>query len=330
MSLNKNSVLTAENMKMPVLGLGTWQAKDDEIEKAIDAALEYGYRHIDTAYVYFNEIAIGKTLKKWLSSGKILREELFIVAKLPVIGNRPEHVEHFLKKSLDNLQLTYVDLYLIHLPVGLKLIADDIPFPKSESGKLLLDMETDHLALWKAMEKQVDEGRTRAIGLSNFNQKQIKRIADNCRIKPANIQVELHIYLQQKQLVNFCKENGITVCAYAPLGSASMIDFTKNVGFSVEGIPQWTPLTDPTVKDLAKKYNKAPSQILLRYLIQYGVAAIPKSSNPERIKLNFDVFDFELSDDDFNKLSSLDKGENGRMFANGLFGEMKPHPEYPF
>ncbi|XP_073982060.1 1,5-anhydro-D-fructose reductase-like [Rhodnius prolixus] len=329
MTLNKDSVITAGDVNIPVIGLGTWMSSEDEIEKAIDAALECGYRLIDTAYVYYNEKSIGKALNKWLESGKIRREDLFIVTKLPLFGCRAEHVEYFLKKSLENLQLSYVDLYLIHNPVGLQLKNEE-PFPRDESGRLLLDMDTDHLAVWKEMEKQVNEGRTRSIGVSNFNLKQLKRIVENSQIKPVNNQVEMHIYLQQRDLVDYCKENDVGVCAYGPLGSPSLLNFTKNAGISTEGVPQLTPLTDPVVGEIAKRYNKTPSQILLRFLIQYGVTAIPKSTNPDRIRLNFDIFDFELNADDYDQLLNLDKGEEGRLFAKGIFSEMTVHPEYPF
>lgn len=331
MTLNKDSVISAGNVKIPVIGLGTWMANEEEIEKAIDAALECGYRHIDTAYLYYNEEAIGKALNKWFSSGKICREDLFIVTKLPLFGCRAEQVEYYLKKSLDKLQLSYVDLYLIHNPVGIQCkVGNEEPFPRDEDGRLLLDMDTDHLAVWKEMERQVDEGLARSIGVSNFNLKQVKRIVENSRIKPVGNQVELHVYLQQKELVNYCKENGVVVCAYGPLGSPSLMDFTKKAGFSTDGVPQLSPLSDAVVGEIAKKYNKSPSQILLRFLIQYGVSTIPKSTNPDRIRLNFDIFDFELNADDFDQLLNLDKGEEGRLFAKGIFGEMVDHPEYPF
>ncbi|XP_014291956.3 aldo-keto reductase family 1 member A1, partial [Halyomorpha halys] len=183
-------------------------------------------------------------------------------------------------------------------------------FPVDDKGVPLLDMTTNLEDLWKGMEAQVDAGRTKSIGLSNFNQNQIKRILDSCRIPPANLQVELHIYLQQKELVSFCKQNGVTVCAYSPLGSPGQKAFYEKRGQSTEGL--LTPLEDPVIKEIAKKYNKQPSQVLLRYMIEYGVATIPKSTNPTRIKENFDVFDFELTKEESEKIRALDRGEDGR------------------
>ncbi|CAH1390856.1 unnamed protein product [Nezara viridula] len=332
--LDSKSVLTSGVMKMPVVGLGTWQSTPEEIDTALNAAIDAGYRHIDTAFVYQNESAIGTTLKKLLDSGKITREELFIVTKLPGTGNRREDVELFLKKSLEALQLDYVDLYLVHSPVGMVNKGFDQLFPMGEKGEILFDMNTDLLELWKGMEAQVDAGRAKSIGISNFNQNQVKRILDSCRIPPANLQVELHIYLQQKEFVSFCKQNGVTVCAYSPFGSPGQKAFFEKRGIPTEGIRLLFPLEDPVVKEIAEKHNKQPSQVLLRYMIEYGVAVIPKSTNPDRIKQNFDVFDFELTKEEFEKISALDRGEDGRMFggrgSQGFFNLMESHPEYPF
>ncbi|CAH1390864.1 unnamed protein product [Nezara viridula] len=332
--LDSKSALTAGKMKMPIVGLGTWQSTPEEIEIAVNAAIDAGYRHIDTAHVYANESAIGAALKKIFDSGKITREELFIVTKLPFSGNRAEDVEPFIKKSLEELQLDYVDLYLIHFPAGLVNKGFDNLFPTDEKGQLLMDKSTNILELWKGMEAQVDAGRTKSIGISNFNQSQTKRILDNCRIPPANIQVELHVYLQQKELVSFCKKNGVTVCAYAPIGSPGHKNLLEKQGFSTEGLKVISPLEDPVIKEIAKKYNKQPSQVLLRYLIEYGVAVIPKSINPERIKQNFDIFDFELTKEEFEKISGLDRGEDGRMFGGrkviGSINSFESHPEFPF
>lgn len=154
--------------------------------------------------VYENEDAIGKVLKRWLDSGKIKRSELFIVTKLPAVGNRQEDVEKWIKKSMQNLQLEYLDLYLIHMPMGLDDRGEEILHPYDENGEIRLDCKTDLVKIWQAMEQQVLEGRTKAIGLSNFNVSQIKRILNVAEVPVSNLQIELHVYFQQKELVTFC------------------------------------------------------------------------------------------------------------------------------
>ncbi|XP_060520150.1 1,5-anhydro-D-fructose reductase [Cylas formicarius] len=324
MNQSASSVSLNNATKMPILGYGTWQATDAELEAAVEAALEAGYRHIDTAYVYENEKVIGKVLKKWISSGKVKREDLFIVTKLPPGGMRPEGVSKFIKRSLAHLQLDYVDLYLIHVPFAFKDIEGDL-HPMTSDGKINLDLKTDHIGIWKAMEEQLDAGLTKAIGLSNFNISQITRVLNNARIPPCNLQVELHAYHQQKELVDFCKKNKIVVTAYSPLGNPGLASFLDRFGKKVE-LPNI--LKNPVVNEIAKKYNKEPAQILLKHIIQRGVVAIPKSTNPQRLRQNIDIFDFSLDDSDLSKLNALDAGV--RLLDFDVFSGVKEHPEYPF
>ncbi|KAG8288108.1 1,5-anhydro-D-fructose reductase-like [Homalodisca vitripennis] len=327
-SITARSVLIAASIKMPYVGLGTWLASPEEIETAVDAALTAGYRHIDTAFAYENEAMIGNVLKKWLDSGKIKREELFIVTKLPNNAMREDLVEDYLKQSLSALQLSYVDLYLVHMPVGLQ---SGIGLrPRNEDGSFKLDPTTDILAVWKAMEKQVDKSRAKAIGVSNFNINQLERIQKISRIPPVNNQVELHVYLQQKDLQKYCKDNGIIMTAYAPLGSSGMVAFVKKAGVTLEGGKDEDPREDPVVVRIAKSHNKTTAQVLLRFLIQSGINIIPKSVNPDRIRQNFQLFDFVLTNKEMAELNALDKGEDGRKFCGDLLRGMQKHPEYPF
>jgi len=310
--------------KMPALGFGTWQSKDNELEHAFDIALEAGYRHIDTAYVYENEHVIGKVLKKWFDSGKLKREDLYIVTKLPPTGNRASCVQKYLDKSLQNLGLDYVDMYLIHCPFA---FVDGEDLHPIKDGKIILDKQTDHIATWKEMEKQVDAGKTKAIGLSNFNISQIKRVYENARIKPSNLQIELHAYHQQKPLVDYCNKHNIVVTAYSPLGSPGLGKFLAQFGTEMD-LPNI--LTNPTVEALANKYKKTPAQIVLRHAIQKGLVVIPKSTNPERLKNNLNIYDFQLEQDDMTLLNNLDQGDKGRLINFTVFPGVEEHPEYPF
>ncbi|XP_049768329.1 1,5-anhydro-D-fructose reductase-like [Schistocerca cancellata] len=315
--------------KMPIVGLGTWQAKVGEVGEAVDAALAAGYRHIDTAYSYRNEKEIGDTLKKWFDSGKLKREDVFIVTKLPLIGMRHSGVEKYLKKSLSNLQVDYVDLYLVHNPIGFQDV-DDGGYPKDKDGQVLLDMTTDHISIWKGMEAQVDAGRTRSIGLSNFNARQIKRVWQSARIKPANLQVEMHAYFQQRELRAFCRALDITVCAWGPLGTPQIYSFVEKQGGDVSKLPRYDLLGDPVVKRIAQKHGKTTAQVLIRFLVQLEVAVIPKSSNPTRVEENFAVFDFELSPEDMEAMEALDKGRKGRLGSEHSQPGSGRHPEWPW
>ncbi|XP_062124818.1 aldo-keto reductase family 1 member B1-like [Drosophila sulfurigaster albostrigata] len=310
--------------KMPIIGLGTWNASDQEVEASIDAALEVGYRHIDTAPVYRNEKAIGRVLKRWLDAGKVKREELFIVTKLPTFANRASDVEATIKKSLADLQLDYVDIYLIHSPVSSVANADG-SLKLDADGLMVPDLEADITTTWTAMEKLVPSGLAKSVGVSNFDQEQLERVLKVAKIPPATNQIEHHVYLQQRDLVNFCKAKGIVVTAYSPLGSNG-----RNKVYASAGINRELPnLFDiPEVKEIAAAHGKTPAQVLLRWIVDNGIVIIPKSLNRERLKQNLNVFDFKLTTEEVAKLSALD--QNFRICDWCLLPGAQRHPEYKF
>ncbi|CAH1118942.1 unnamed protein product [Phaedon cochleariae] len=321
----KASLEMTGGKNIPTIGLGTWQSTNEtELETALNAALEAGYRHIDTAYIYGNEAIIGRVLNKWLTSGKVTREELFITTKLPISGIHRDRVELFIKKSLENLQLEYLDLYLIHFAVGTNYIGDSIIPPLD---KLKLE-DSDHVGVWKKMEEQVDAGRTRAIGLSNFNQSQIERIIKAARIKPACLQIELHLSLQQRDLVQFCHKNNIVVVAYSPLGNPSYNKFLESFGQKARELPNL--LQNPLIKSIAEKHGKSSGQVMLRFLVQNNIVAIPKSVTPSRIKENINIFDFSLDAKDMASLQGLEIGEKARICDWKVIPKLQDHPDWPF
>ncbi|XP_061167168.1 aldo-keto reductase family 1 member B10-like [Saccostrea echinata] len=306
--------------EIPIIGLGTWQSSKEELKTALRAAIDVGYRHIDTAYNYMNEDTIGEVLQEYINSGKVKREELFIVTKLPMIHMDPNLVKRSIEISLKKLQLSYVDLYLIHGPIPLEYDGNDNNiFPLTEDGGWKIAEKSDLLGTWKAMEKLVDFGLTKSVGVSNFSISQIERICKMAEHKPVTNQVECHIYFSQKELFNACKKLGVTLTAYSPIGSPGR---PKNLKEADEPVA----LEDPIIQRIATKYGKTHAQILLRNLIQRGIIVIPKSVTPERIRSNFQVFDFSLSEEEMGDIDHITIQK--RYFD--MSTKFKDHPERPW
>ncbi|KAL3831496.1 hypothetical protein ACJMK2_023237 [Sinanodonta woodiana] len=306
------------SLHMPVLGLGTWQSTPDQVKDAVRAALDNGYRHIDTAWNYKNEDAIGEVLEEYFKSGKLKRNDVFITTKLPMIHMEPTRVKASLDESLKSLKLQYVDLYLIHSPMSLKDKGDGSILPVDENGKFMFAYH-DLVQVWKSLEELVDEGKAKSIGLSNFNSKQTERIVTNARIKPVTNQVECHIYLQQKELQKFCEDRGLKLTSYATLGSPGRPAFLSGEGNYANA------LEDPVICQIAKNHKKTPAQVLLRNMVQRGIFVIPKSVTPARILENSQIFDFQLTDEEMKEVASLDRHQ--RMFTLNL---TEQHPEFPY
>ncbi|CAH0400418.1 unnamed protein product [Chilo suppressalis] len=309
--------------RMPRIGFGTWQATDEELEKAVESALEAGYRHIDAAPVYENEKALGRALKKWIGANPSRRKELFIVTKLPPGGNRPDLVQECFDASLRDLGLEYIDMYLIHTPFAFEHVPGDF-HPKNPDGSMRVDHTTDLIAVWKAVLKLKESGKVRHVGVSNLNEEQLKRITSVA--KPACLQVEVHLLCQQKELVATATKLGIPVVAYSPLGSKGLADaLSAKTGREYPDLLQL-----PAVLRIAERHARTPAQVLLRHALQRGIAAIPKSTNPQRIKQNISLWDFALTEEEMAELSAMDRGEDGRICDFSFFIGIDKHPEFPF
>lgn len=287
--------------KMPVLGLGTWKSAPGIVGEAVRAALEEcGYRHIDCAAIYGNEPEVGEAFTNVFSKKQIKREEVFVTSKLWNNMHRADEVEVACKKSLSDLKLDYLDLYLMHW--GVATIPDRPDQPANQRGEPLnkdgvLELTSASIReTWEAMEKLVKQGLVKAIGVANFTGIMLTDLLTYAKIKPAMNQVELHPYNQQQRLVDFCKYNDIAVTGYSPLGSP---------GNAKQDAPNL--LADELILKLSKQYKKTSAQILVRWAIQRGTVTIPKSTHAERLKENIDVFDFALVEADMKEIAGLER-----------------------
>ncbi len=281
---------------MPIVGLGTWLSESNQVYNIVKQALEMGYRHIDCAAVYGNEKEVGKALKESITDGIVKREEVFITSKLWNTEHKKEDVLPALEQSLNDLEVEYLDLYLMHWPVAIKKNSN---FPLSAQDFISLE-EIPLNETYEAMEGLVKNNLCRSIGVSNFSLKKLKELQSNCEISPAVNQVELHPYLSQNNLLNYCKEQNIVLTCYSPLGSSGRPDQMK-----AENEPRI--MDDLAIKSLAQKYNKSEAQIILNWSISRGTIVIPKTVTPSRAEQNLKSQDFTMETEDYKKVDELDR-----------------------
>src|SRR5580698_1789488 len=256
---------------IPALGFGTLIPDPVATKNATKAALEAGFRLLDTAERYQTEKEVGEAMQEVFKGGKIKREDVFVITKLWNTHHRPERVQPAFEASLRKLQLDFVDLYLIHTPFAFQ--PGDEQDPRDANGNVKYDKGVTLLDTWRALERLVDEGKCKAIGLSDVSLAQTQEIFEAARIKPAVVHVEAHPYLPQWDLLEYCKKNGIVLQAFAALGHSSEPKL----------------LEDPVITAIAKRVNKTPAQVLLAWAIQRGTALLTTSKTPSRIQENFDV-----------------------------------------
>lgn len=297
--------------KIPVIGLGTWRSKPDEVSTAVRYAIDIGYRHIDCAYIYGNEKEVGQAIISKIREGVVKRDELFITTKLWHSFHRPTLVESALRQQLDNLGLDYVDLYLMHSPFAYKEGIEDIPFNKVGNVEY---SDVDYIDTWAAMEELIPKGLTKSIGVANFNIKQISRLCMNCASLPVVNQIECNPYFRQKKLIQFCNFKGILISAFCPLGFPPYIQHTGE-----------SFLDDFRLKSLARRYRKSAAQVALRYQIQRNIIVVPDSANPVKIRENIDIFDFQIQPEYMEKIDMLDRNKRTCWFPTAMH-----HKYYPF
>ncbi|WP_255551692.1 aldo/keto reductase [Erythrobacter crassostreae] len=303
---------------MPRSGFGLWKIPQDKTADTVVEAVRAGYRHFDSAADYGNEVQTGDGIARAVSEGLVSREELWITSKLWNTFHAPEHVEEACRKSLGDLGLDFLDLYLIHFPIALEYVPISTRYPP----EWVHEPETDGAGMklakvplhqtWAAMETLVDKGLVKNIGVCNYNSGLLHDLMTYSRIRPAMLQIESHPYLTQERLIRLAGDYGVDVTAFSPLGAQSY--FELNMAAEGDSLLGAAP-----VMVAASAHCKTPAQVLLRWGIQRGTAIIPKTTKPERMRENLDIDDFELSRVEMAAISSLN--QDRRFNDPGAFTE---------
>lgn len=311
---------------IPPLGFGLWKIPNESCADQVYQAIKLGYRHLDSASDYGNEVEVGQGIARALEDDLCTREDLWVTSKLWNTYHAPEHVDDAFKKSLDDLQLDYLDLYLIHFPIAQPFI----PFEQRYPAGWFFDPEASEPAMelakvplidtWRAMENLHDSGFAKQIGVCNYNTGLMHDLLAYARVKPAMLQIESHPYLTQEKLVRLCQINDIPVTAFSPLGALSYVEL--DMAGAQESI-----LEQAVVKSAAQRLSKTPAQVVLRWGIQRGTAIIPKTSKPERLIENADIFDFELTQQEMEAISALNRDRRFNdpgVFCEAAFNRLHP------
>lgn len=315
-----------QTQQKPQIGLGLWKIPNEQCADVVYEAIRTGYRHFDSACDYGNEIEVGQGIKRALDDGLCKREDLWITSKLWNTYHRREHVKPALEKTLKDLQLDYLDSYLIHFPIAQPFVDFEDRYPpewvfdtNAKEPAMLIDpvplQET-----WQAMESAVTDKLVKHIGVCNYNSALLHDLMAYATIKPSELQIESHPYLTQERLIRLAKSYDLAVTVFSPLGALSY--FELDMAETNE-----TVLQQPCVTALAEKYQKSPAQIVLRWGVQRDCYVITKSSRAERLKENLDIFDFCLTDDEMKAISALNI--NRRFNDPGDFCEAAFNKFYP-
>jgi len=320
------SLTLTNNQQLPQVGLGLWKIDNDAAPTAVAEALRLGYRHLDSACDYGNEPAVGEGVRKALADGVCSREEVWITSKLWNTYHAAEHVRPALTRTLSDLGLDYLDLYMVHFPIALKYVPPETRYPPG----WFFDPEAERPRMepvavpmqetWQAMEELVQEGLVRSLGVCNMTTGFLRDLLNYAKVRPAVLQVESHPLLTQEKLLRFCNEESIVFTAFSPLGALSYVPLgMAGAGESI--------LDHPTVTGIASAHRRSPAQGILRWGVQRGTAVIPKSSSPEHLAENLALFDFELASEEMDAISAMN--ENRRFNDPGVFCEAMFNTFFP-
>jgi D-xylose reductase len=311
---------------LPAAGFGLWKIDKPDTADLVHAAIEAGYRHLDSAADYGNEKEAGEGIKSALAAGLCQREDLWVTSKLWNNYHRPEHVRAACEKTLSDLGLDYLDLYLIHFPIALKFVDFDVRYPPEwffDPGAEAPRMEIDPVPLhqtWAAMEDLKESGLVKHIGVCNYNSALLHDLMAYAKQKPEVLQVEAHPYLTQERLIKLAQDYGMTVTAFSPLGALSYVSL--DMATENESV-----LEMEAVKVAAARLGKTPAQVVLRWGVQRGTAIIPKTARRGRLKENLALFDFELNAEEMQAISALNR--NRRFNDPAVFCEAAFNTFYP-
>lgn len=316
----------ASGREIPSVGLGLWKVAPEDAARVVRDAIAAGYRHLDSACDYGNEKEVGEGIRQALSEGLCRREDLWVTSKLWNTYHSMEHVRPACERSLRDLGLEYLDLYMIHFPIAQKFV----PFEERYPPEWITDPEATEPRVelaavpqaetWAAMEDLVTAGLVREIGVCNFGTALLRDLVASSRSRPAVLQVELHPFLAQEKLLRFCAEMGIAVTGFSPLGAQSY--------FSLDmAAPEESVLAHPAVLEIAQARGRTPAQVVQRWAVQRGTAIVTKTSRPERLVENLALFDFALSGEEMSAVAALDR--HRRFNDPGVFAEAAFHTFLP-